>query len=121
MGWVLGPKFESMFLYLVVSFTFENHIETLAQITDCLANAGLIINISKCEFYKLLLIYFSYVVEGWGLRTDPTKEETIVNFSTPLNDFWEYQASIIDVFQIFDACFSHSLNVLKQLKILLKI
>lgn len=87
---LFGPEFEpNLFAYLddliIISETFEEHIELLKKVCSILKNAGLTLNIEKSEFCKSRLKYLGFVVDKEGLRTDPAKIETIKNFPRPLN------------------------------------
>lgn len=84
---IFGPKFDNVFVYLddiiIVSSNFKEHVETLNEVHKRLRNAGLTINIDKCEFCKSSLTYLGYVIDQAGLRTDPQKVMAITNFPTP--------------------------------------
>lgn len=41
------------------------------------------VNKEKCEFVRTELKYLGYIVDGHGLRPDPGKIESMVNFPTP--------------------------------------
>lgn len=86
---LFGPKYEPyVFTYLddiiITSETFEDHIRLLCEVRDILADANLTINLDKCEFFKPRLKYLGYIIEGGqGLRTDPEKVSTMVNYPRP--------------------------------------
>jgi hypothetical protein len=85
---VFGPKYEPyIFVYLddiiIVSSTFEKHLALLYEVKERLKEANLTINFKKCEFFKSSLNYLGFIVDGNGIRTDPAKIETMVNYPRP--------------------------------------
>lgn len=84
---ITGELTEFAFPYLddivVVSETFADHIRILRLILNKLLDAGLSLNLSKCEFCKPEINYLGYVVDKNGLRADPQKVLPIVNISRP--------------------------------------
>ncbi len=86
---LFGPKYEpNIFTYLddiiIISETFEDHLRLLGEVRDILLDANLTINPDKCEFFKTRLKYLGYIIEGGrGLRTDPEKVSTMVNYPQP--------------------------------------
>lgn len=87
---VLGADLEPhVLVYLddivVLSETFETHLEILGKVFDRLYAAGLTVNKEKCKFCRSELRYLGYVVDGSGLRTDPEKIEAILNIPEPTN------------------------------------
>lgn len=87
---LFGPEFdENAFCYLddliLVSEDLESHFNLLTRVFERLRNAGLTINLKKCEFCKSELKYLGYMIDSKGLRTDPNKIESIKNFPIPKN------------------------------------
>lgn len=87
---LFGPEFElKVFAYLddiiVVSKEFDEHVTLLQQVLEKLHSANLTVNLEKCQFFRNNLRYLGYVVDAQGLRTDPEKVESILNFPTPSN------------------------------------
>lgn len=85
---VFGPKYEpNIFVYLddiiIISSTFEHHIKLLKEVKQNLKNAGLVVNLEKCNFFKNSLKYLGFIVDGSGLRTDPEKVTAMVNYPRP--------------------------------------
>jgi hypothetical protein len=72
---VLGPELEPhCFAYLddivVVSQSFDEHLEHVREVFRRLRNAGLRINTEKCCFVKFQLKFLEYIVGGSKLRVD---------------------------------------------------
>lgn len=85
---VLGPELEpNVFVYLddviVVSNSFERHLEILDTIFKKFRNAGLTLSKEKCTFCKPELRYLGYVVGSNGLHVDPDKIKAILDIPTP--------------------------------------
>lgn len=85
---VLGMDLEPyVFVYLddviVVTQTFEKHLEILEEIFKRLTEANLTLNKDKCHFCKKELRYLGYVVDEKGLRVDPEKVSAILELPVP--------------------------------------
>lgn len=87
---VLGEDLkENVFVYLddiiIVSKSFEHHLELLTKVFERLEKAGLTINMEKCQLCRSELTYLGYVVNKDGLHVDPEKVRAIAEFSRPSN------------------------------------
>lgn len=85
---ILGPLLEpKVFTYLddiiVTSSTFAEHIEILNEVCSRLTKANLTINLDKCKFFCKSLKYLGFIVDENGLKTDPDKVQTMVNYARP--------------------------------------
>lgn len=85
---ILGPELEpNVFVYLddviVVSNSFEHHLEILDTIFKRFLAAGLTLSKEKCTFCKPELRYLGYVVGSNGLHVDPDKIKAILDIPTP--------------------------------------
>lgn len=85
---VFGPKLEpKVFCYLddiiVTSSSFEEHLQILREVFERLRAANLTVNLEKCQFFKSSLKYLGFVVDGNGLRTDPDKVSSMINYPRP--------------------------------------
>lgn len=85
---VLGPALEpKVFVYLddiiIVTGTFEEHVEILLEVLKRLNAAGLTVNANKCEFCRPSLHYLGFVVDKEGLRTSPEKIAAIQKYPKP--------------------------------------
>ena len=61
----------------------DDHITRLEGVFEKLAEAGLKLKPSKCEFFKARLKYLGHVVSPQGIATDPTKIEAILKWPRP--------------------------------------
>lgn len=68
---------------ILVSRTFEGHLQLLKKVKDRLKEAGLSVNLKKCEFCKAELKYLGYILNENGLKTDPAKLDSIQHFPIP--------------------------------------
>lgn len=85
---VIGPEFEPYaFAYLddliMVSKDFDQHLDLLKSVFQRLRNAGLQMNVEKCNFCQQKLKYLGHIVDENGISTDPEKVQSIVDFPTP--------------------------------------
>ncbi|KMQ85218.1 reverse ribonuclease integrase, partial [Lasius niger] len=85
---VLGPALEPhVFVYLddiiIISRTFEEHIELLAEVFRRLREARLRLNPEKCRFCVGQLKYLGHVIDRNGIRTDPEKVSAVANWPEP--------------------------------------
>lgn len=87
---VLGVELEPfVFVYLddiiILTPTFEKHLEILEEVFNRLKNAGLRLGRDKCQFCRPELKYLGYVVDNNGLHVDPDKISAILEIPTPRN------------------------------------
>lgn len=87
---VLGPELDPyVFCYLddivIMSNTFDRHLEILEEVHRRLKAAGLKLNFGKCKFCRDSLVFLGYVIDKKGLRTDPDKVDSILRTPTPRN------------------------------------
>ena len=61
----------------------DDHITRLEGVFEKLAEAGLKLKPSKCEFFKARLKYLGHVVSPQGIATDPAKIEAILKWPRP--------------------------------------
>lgn len=78
---------DTIFVYLddllIVSPTFEIHLEKLKLVADCLKKANLTINVSKSKFCFKHLKYLGFIVGQGSLQPDSDKIDAIVKFPIP--------------------------------------
>lgn len=78
---------DRVFVYLddllVVSSTFEEHLELLSRVATHLRDAKLTINVEKSKFCRKELRYLGYVIGNGCIKTDPGKVAGISDFPRP--------------------------------------
>lgn len=87
---IFGPRFEpKIFTYLddiiILGSTYEEHVSLLKEVKNRLEDANLTISIEKCEFFKTTLKFLGYIVGANGLRMDPEKISSMINYPRPTN------------------------------------
>jgi hypothetical protein len=87
---VIGADLEPhVFVYLddiiVVTKTFEHHLEVLKEILRRLREANITLNQEKCKWCHPELKYLGYVVDRRGLHVDPEKVGAITSIPVPKN------------------------------------
>lgn len=87
---VLGPELEpNVFVYLddvvIVTQTFERHIEILEEVFRRLRDANLTVSTKKCRFCLPQMEYLGYVVDRNGLRMNPEKVRAMLDLPVPKN------------------------------------
>ena len=70
---------------IVYSSNVQEHISRLEAVFKRLADAGLKLKPSKCEFFKSEVKYLGHVVSADGIKTDPEKIEVVKNWPVPSN------------------------------------
>lgn len=85
---IIGPELEPRaFAYLddliLVSQTFEEHLELLKDVFQRLRTASLKLNIEKCKFCQTELKYLGHMINSEGIGTDPDKVRAIVEYPRP--------------------------------------
>jgi hypothetical protein len=71
-------------ILIYTSGTLEEHREHVGKVLDRLREAGLQIDIDKCEFEVKSTKYLGFIIDaGKGLRTDPDKVKAIVEWEAP--------------------------------------
>ena len=81
---LVGIKmYPHVFVYLddiiIVTSTFEEHLDWLRQVLQKIGDSGLTINREKCEFCCAEVRYLGFVVNRNGLQVDTDKVAPIVN------------------------------------------
>jgi len=70
---------------MVVTSTFEEHLEWLDRVLSKISTAELTINPEKCEFCRSQVRYLGFVVQQGGLTVDPEKVKPILEYPAPRN------------------------------------
>ena len=68
---------------LVMGRTFEEHIENLRMVFDCLLKAGLRLKPGKCKLVRQQVEYLGYIVSSTSISADPTKVLAVQDFPKP--------------------------------------
>ena len=68
---------------LTASYDFETHLIHLRKTLELLRAKGVCLNLSKCEFAIISLIYLGFVVDDTGLHADPLKIAAIKDWAVP--------------------------------------
>ncbi|KMQ83753.1 reverse ribonuclease integrase, partial [Lasius niger] len=87
---LIGPEMDPhAFAYLddivVVTSTFEEHLQWLKRVLDRIRDAGLTINPEKSKFCRSQVKYLGFLVQQDGLSVDPEKTTSIVEYPAPRN------------------------------------
>jgi len=87
---LIGPEMEPhAFAYLddivIVTATFEEHLEWLDRVLNKISAAELTINPEKCEFCRSQVRYLGFIVQRGGLTVDPDKVKPILEYPPPRN------------------------------------
>ena len=80
-----GPPFVSVYLddLLVFSRTFEEHLEHIRLVIECLKRAGLKLNPSKCHFICMLVKYLGHLITPNGILPDPDRIAAVKDYPIP--------------------------------------
>lgn len=68
---------------LIFSQSHEDHHKHMNKVLKMLLDAGLQIDIKKCEFDLTLIKFLGLVITANGIKIDPSKLETIDNWPVP--------------------------------------
>ena len=68
---------------LIYSDTKEEHIDHVGKVLEKLQQAGLYLDINKCEFHTKQVKYLGLIITTEGLKMDPQKVETVRNWKAP--------------------------------------
>jgi len=68
---------------LIYSENEEQHIKHVKQILEALTKAGLQVKPQKCEFHTNNVEYLGFIITTEGLRMDPVKITTIIEWPIP--------------------------------------
>lgn len=70
---------------LIYSRIGSEHRKHVRWVLEQLRNAGLQVDIKKCEFDVQETVFLGVIVSGQGLRMDPKKVEVILEWVIPTN------------------------------------
>jgi len=70
---------------VVCSKSIKDHIEHLKQVFEIFSKYNLYINLQKCQFFKTEVEVLGHVLTPEGLKTSPSKVQSIALWSRPTN------------------------------------
>ena len=70
---------------IIMSKTFDEHVENLRQVFERLRQANLKMNPKKCVLLQKEVSFLGHIVSENGVATDPSKIDTIKNWPIPKN------------------------------------
>lgn len=70
---------------IIISSTYEEHIENLEKVFNKLRENGLKLSPKKCSFLLTKVKYVGHIVSASGIEADPDKIEKISQWPTPKN------------------------------------
>lgn len=80
-------KGKCCFVYIddvvVYSRNETEHLQHLSLVFKCFHEAGLTLNLKKCNFIQRALTFLGHVVSGEGIKTDPSKVAAVSEFPVP--------------------------------------
>ena len=84
---LVGLNWKICLIYLddiiIFSSTFEEHLQRLQKVLDCIANAGLKLKPQKCHLFRTEVLYLGFLVGREGVRTDPEKVRKVREWAPP--------------------------------------
>jgi hypothetical protein len=70
---------------LIYSDNIEEHKKHVRLVIEACKEAGLQLDIDKCEFYKKEVVYLGLILSTDGIKMDPSKTEAVTAWETPEN------------------------------------
>ena len=70
---------------LVYGSSHKEHDDRLEVVLNRLQKAGVTLNKEKCKFWKTNIQFLGQIIDGEGVRPDPTKVKAIQQFQQPTN------------------------------------
>jgi len=67
---------------LIYSETKDEHVKHVQDVLERLSQAGLLLNLEKCEFHKESVEFLGFVVSTIGIRMSPEKIKAIAEWPT---------------------------------------
>lgn len=68
---------------VVFSQNEKEHLQHLSQVFHCFHEAGLTLNLKKCNLIQRSLSFLGHIVSSEGVKTDPAKVAAVNSFPTP--------------------------------------
>jgi transposase InsO family protein len=70
---------------IVFSRDFDQHLERLSAVLNCLAKASLKLKASKCQLFQGKVKFLDHVISAEGIATDPDKVRIVEDWPRPRN------------------------------------
>jgi len=91
---------------MIFSQTLEEHVDHVKQISDSLSEVGMILNLSKCEFFTTEVRFLGHIVSADDVRPDPRNIQKVLDWPVPctitdvrgFNNLVNYYARYIENF-----------------------
>lgn len=98
-----GPDFVTVYLddVLVFSQTLEAHLHHLSMVLDCLMEAGLKLQLSKCLFARKEVQYLGHLITPSGRKPDPECVAAVKEFPVPRSLKEVHQFGLVSYFRRF--------------------
>ena len=68
---------------LILSKTEEEHMEHIRAVFALLDEYNMVIRLDKCHFFQQELKYLGFIINGEGMRPDPTFVKKVINLQQP--------------------------------------
>ena len=95
-----------------VGKTFEEHLHNLYQVFERLRQAGLKVQLQKCQFFQKEVKFLGHIVSTDGIAPDPEKTTKVAQWPTPTrcSDFFVLQITTTGSYKTLPAKQNHSIN-----------
>ena len=68
-------------MLIFINGIWSEHCEYINKMLNCFNEAGLFLNIKKCEFEVIKIKYFRFIVNAWvSIQMDPEKVKAITEW-----------------------------------------
>jgi transposase InsO family protein len=68
---------------LIFSETLEEHTEHVTAVLETLSEAGMILNLDKCQFFVMEVKFLGHIVSAEGIRPDPENIAKVLEWPVP--------------------------------------
>ena len=93
-----GLQFSNCLVYIddiiIRGRDFEDYLENLQSVLECLRDASLHIKPSKCVLFQKQVLYLGHVVSQEGVATDPGKTNKVASGQHQLL-YWRSSISLV--------------------------